>query len=359
MIKKFESYLIKLFIKKIFNIFLIFFALIFILGLFEEITFFEKSEVKLLFPIFMSILNVPATLFEIFPFIFLIGTQFFFLDIIDKNELELLKVNGLSNIRVLRTLFFTSFFMGLMLISVFYTISSKLKFIYFDIKNSYTLDDKYLAVIKENGIWIKDEIDNKSLIIHAEKIIDDLLFNVTIHQFDKNFILLKTINSKKVNIFNYEWIISTPIIFNNNKSMHLKEELLMSTHFNSKKINSLFNNLASLTLFQLFQLKKDYSSIKYSTRRIEAHIHKVYSLPLFTSILTIITSIIMFNNKRRASFIFHLILGVLLSVIIYYLHYLFNLLGENGKMPIILSIYLPFVVLMLVSLLGMVRLNEK
>ena len=44
MIKKFE-FLIKLFIKKIFNIFLIFFALIFILGLFEEITFgLQKSS---------------------------------------------------------------------------------------------------------------------------------------------------------------------------------------------------------------------------------------------------------------------------------------------------------------------------
>ena len=79
MIKKFELYLVKLFLKKIFYIFLIFFALIFILNLFEEITFFSNLEVKLFFPIFVSILNVPATLFEIFPFIFLIGTQFFFL----------------------------------------------------------------------------------------------------------------------------------------------------------------------------------------------------------------------------------------------------------------------------------------
>ena len=60
-----------------------------------------------------SALNSPATIFEIFPFIFLIGTQFFFLDIIDKNELELLKINGLSNLRILRTLFLTSFFVDL------------------------------------------------------------------------------------------------------------------------------------------------------------------------------------------------------------------------------------------------------
>ena len=46
-------------------------------------------------------------------------------------------------------------------------MSSKLKFLYFDIKNEYTKDNKYLAVITENGIWIKDEINNKINLIHA------------------------------------------------------------------------------------------------------------------------------------------------------------------------------------------------
>ena len=79
MIKTFELYLITLFLKKIFNIFIIFFALIFILNLFEEITFFKDLGVNSFFPVMLTFLNIPATIFEIFPFIFLISTQFFFL----------------------------------------------------------------------------------------------------------------------------------------------------------------------------------------------------------------------------------------------------------------------------------------
>ena len=115
MIKTFELYLILLFTKKIFNVFLIFFTLVFILNLFEEINFFKDLQTNVYFPIILSGLNTPATLFEIFPFIFLIGTQFFFLDIIDKNELEILKINGLSNLRILKILFFTSLIFGLIL----------------------------------------------------------------------------------------------------------------------------------------------------------------------------------------------------------------------------------------------------
>jgi lipopolysaccharide export system permease protein len=359
MIKTFELYLILLFAKKILNTFLIFFTLIFILNLFEEINFFKDLQTNFFFPIILSGLNAPATLFEIFPFIFLIGTQFFFLDIIDKNELEILKINGLSNIRILKTLFITSLLFGFILITIFYAISAKLQFIYFDIKNSYSNDDKYLAVVKESGLWIKDEIDNKIYIINADEISNNSLINVSIHAFNNNLQLIHIINSEEIDISSYEWILSKPIIFKDNKTTQLKEKYFIKTHFDIKKINSLFDNLSSLNVFQLLKLRNDYSSLGNSTREVDIHLHKLYSLPLFISIMTILSSIIMFNNKRNTSIIFHLLSGILFSVIVYYLSYLSYLMGENGKIPIIVSTYLPFMILILISLIGIVRLNEK
>jgi lipopolysaccharide export system permease protein len=359
MIKTFELYLILLFSKKILNVFLIFFALIFILNLFEEINFFKDLKTNIFFPIILSCLNTPATLFEIFPFIFLIGTQFFFLDIIDKNEIEILKINGLSNLRILKTLFFTSLLFGFIIITVYYAISSKLQFIYFDTKNSYSNDDKYLAVIKDSGLWIKDEIDNKIYIINADRISNNLLINVSIHEFDNNFQLVNLITSKKINISSYEWILTRPLFFKENKTTQLEEEYLIKTHFDIKKINSLFDNLSSLSFSQLLELRYDYKSLGNSTREVDIHLQKLYSLPLFISIMTIFSSIIMFNNKRNTSIIFHLLLGILLSVIVYYLSYLSYLMGENAKIPIILSTYLPIVILILIALIGTVRLNEK
>ena len=359
MIKTFELYLILLFAKKILNTFLIFFTLIFILNLFEEINFFKDLQTNFFFPIILSGLNAPATLFEIFPFIFLIGTQFFFLDIIDKNELEILKINGLSNIRILKTLFITSLLFGFILITIFYAISAKLQFIYFDIKNSYSNDDKYLAVVKESGLWIKDEIDNKIYIINADEISNNTLINVSIHVFNNNLQLIHIINSEEIDISSYEWILSKPIIFKDNKTTQLKEKYFIKTHFDIKKINSLFDNLSSLNVFQLLKLRNDYRSLGNSTREVDIHLHKLYSLPLFISIMTILSSIIMFNNKRNTSIIFHLLSGILFSVIVYYLSYLSYLMGENGKIPIIVSTYLPFMILILISLIGIVRLNEK
>ena len=55
----------------------------------------------------------------------------------------------------------------MIIITIYYPISSKLKFIYSDIKNIYSEDGKYLKHFNGNGIWIKDEIDNKVYIING------------------------------------------------------------------------------------------------------------------------------------------------------------------------------------------------
>jgi len=89
MIKLYQIYLIKLFLKKILYITGIFFSLVLILSVLDEINYFKDHNVNTFFPFLMTILNAPSALFEIFPFIFLISTQFFFIELIDKKELEI------------------------------------------------------------------------------------------------------------------------------------------------------------------------------------------------------------------------------------------------------------------------------
>ena len=65
---------------------------------------------------------------------------------------------------------------------------------YFEIKNNYTADDKYLAMVTENGIWIKDQFNEKILIVNAKNMINEHLNDVTITVFD-NANKLKTIDT--------------------------------------------------------------------------------------------------------------------------------------------------------------------
>ena len=145
MFKTYEQYLIKNFINKFLVISLIFFSLIIILSILEEISFFKNIEINFLYPYFLTFLSGPITLFEIFPFIFLLSTQFLFYGLFRNEELNLLKINGLSNLKIIYILFLSAFSIGLITVLIFYNAASKLKFVYTDLKNSFSEDNKYLA----------------------------------------------------------------------------------------------------------------------------------------------------------------------------------------------------------------------
>ena len=113
MFKTYEKYIIKNFLNKFITISLIFFSLTIILSILEEISFFKNLDVSFFYPYFLTLLGTPITLFEIFPFIFLISTQFLFYDLFKKEELNLLKINGLSNLKIIKILFISSITIGI------------------------------------------------------------------------------------------------------------------------------------------------------------------------------------------------------------------------------------------------------
>ena len=359
MLKTYEKYIVSNFTKKIILISIIFFSLIIILSVLEEISFFKNLNVNFMIPYLITFLGAPITLFEVFPFIFLLSTQFLFYDLFKKDELNLLKTNGLSNIKIIKILFFSSFLIGVFTVFIFYNAASKLKFFYTDIKNNYSNDNKYLAVVTDSGLWLKDEINDNILIIKAQNIENDFLKDVIINQFDKKFNLKSTIQSPEIDIKSNFWIIKTPSITTNNITNKDLEELELQSNFNKEKINNLFSNVSTLNILELFDLKKDYENLGYSSDEIVIHLLKLSSTPLLYGVLTILSAIIMFNFTREKSLFFHIILGIFMSVIIYYINFLFSSLGNNGKIPIIASIFLPILFISIFATIGLIRVNEK
>ncbi|MBD1161696.1 LptF/LptG family permease [Pelagibacterales bacterium SAG-MED15] len=359
MIKVYQRYLITSFIKTLLIVFSIFFSLVIILNIFEEVSYLKETDANLFFPFFLTLLNSPSVVYETFPFIFFISTQFLFIKLLDKEELDIFKKVSLSNIKIIYILSLFSFITSLLIVIIFYNLSSNLKFIYLDLKNKYSKDNKYLAVVTENGLWIKDEINNNINIINAERIDGNTLYEITINQFTGNYDNFNNILVDEANIENKNWILKNANYSSKNLGVENSKNTIFETNFDSEQISKLFSDLSSLNFIELNNLKSEYSKIGYSITNINIHFHKIISYPINLTIMTVFGCIIMLNIKRNNSKIFHLILGTLCSVIIYYINYFSGLLGENEKMPEFLAIWLPLMLISLFCLIGLVRINEK
>jgi len=356
--KIYIKYIVNKFVKILFIVSFIFFLLVLLLNLLEELNFFKDSNESLYYPLLLNILNAPSVLINIFPFIFLISTQFLLINLIEKNELIILKNFGIDNLKLIAVISIVSFIASVFIIVFFYNFSAKLKHFYLDIKNSFSTDNKYLAVITDNGIWIKDEFKNNKFIINANLIEGNILKDVVITQFDYNFSPKKYIYGEIVDVKKNEWVIEKAVIIENNLRT-VKDNFLFQSNFNSEKINTLFSNLTSLTIWELFNLRDEYISIGYSVKEINLHLQKIYSFPVYLTILTIFASMLMLNVPINKPKIFYLIMGIFISVLIFYINHFSSLLGENNKLPVTLSVWLPHVIVSILTGIGMVRINEK
>ena len=356
--KTYIKFLILTYIKSLIFVSAVLLSLIVILNVLSEIEFFNDINVKSYLPIYISLLNSPSLLFEMLPFIFLISTQVFFIYLFNNNEIEIFKYSGLKNSSIIQILSILSFFLGLMIIVFFYNFSSNLKNFYLEIKSKYQTDGKYLAVITNNGLWIKDVKNKKTSIVHASKINENYLINTFITEFDLDYNVIRNIQSEKIDISSNEWIVYNPKIYENQKKNEY-EVIKKVSNFNYERIKSLFSNLSSLSLIELFELRNNYQLLNYSTTEVNVQINKILSYPLYLMLMTILSSIIMFKTKIFKSTSLKMAIGLFSSVIIYYTFNFFNVMGNTERVSIIISVWLPILLLTLINLFMMNQVNEK
>ena len=356
--KVYTVYFINIFIRSLLYVTGVAISLVLILNLLTELNFFQNIKVGQYFTILLAFLNSPIFIFDMFPFIFLVTAQLFFIKLFKNSELLTFKYSGLKNSNILSILCTISFVTGLLIVSIFYNFSSNLKNLYLELKQPYTTDGKYLAVITNNGLWIRDKIMNKTLIINSSKIDQNYLIDNFITEFDSELNVTKNIKSDKIDISENEWLIYNAKVYKKNNYVFY-EILNIKTNFNSKTINTLYSNLNSLNIIELYELKKNYKKLNYSTTEVDLQLLKLITLPFFLVLISLFSSLIMLKTKHLSGSTIKISLGLFFSVIIYYFNNFFFVLGSTEKLSVHISIFTPLLILTFINMIMLNKLNDQ
>ena len=356
--KTYIKFLSLIFFKSFFYVVLIMLSLVLILNILSELEFFKDIEIGIDHTLLLSLLNSPSMLFEMFPFIFLITTQFFFIKLFENNQLEVFKYSGLRNSSILMILSGLSLIVGILIVIIFYNFSANFKNFYLEKKSQYTSDGKYLAVITKNGLWIKDEINEKIYIINSSEIKGNFLIDNFITEFNQQYEVIRNIQSNRIDIKEKNWLIYDAKIYDKN-DYEVKKNLEIKTNFDYKRIQTLYSNLSSLNIFQLFELKNNYKKLNYSVIAVNLQLLKIAAFPLYLLLITIFAALVMFRIKRLDSTTFKISLGLFISVIIYYINNFFLVMGSTERISLIIAVFMPLLLLGIVNTLMIYKINEK
>lgn len=153
-------------------------------------------------------------------------------------------------------------------------------------------------------------------------------------------------------------MIYDAIIYNKNDSNFL-DILEINTNFDYKRIRTLYSNLSSLNIFQLFELRNNYKKLNYSLTEVNLQLIKIFAYPIYMVLITIFTALIMFKIKRQDSTTFKISIGLFISVIIYYINNFFFVMGSTERISLILAVFIPLIILGMVNSIMIYKINEK
>ena len=169
---------------------------------------------------------------------------------------------------------------------------------------------------------------------------------------------IRNIKSKRVDVKNKNWLIYDAEIFKQNYKT--EEKLVeLKTNFDYEIIQNLFSNLSSLSLIELIEMRKNYLKLNYSVTDLNLHLLNLFSYPFYLVLMTLISSIIMLNSKNLNNKYLKIIIGLLVSVTIYYIYNYFYVLGVTEKINAIISIIFPLFILLIINTYFLRNINAK
>lgn len=357
------NYLLSKFLKTFLLVVGIFYCFGLILNLFEEIEFFKSINVNFLFPLMLTSIFVPSMIIKLLPFIIFISSMIFMIQIRNNRDLLTLKVYGYSNLKIFFILASTSFLLGWIILFIITPISSSMVKYYEKTKSLYAKDTDHLVTVNKNGLWIKESLNNIERIITASKPENFYVSNIVIYHLDKNFKLKEKIFSKSADIRNNKWVLKDVIIFNENSEgifINEKKELhFINSIYDYEKINSLFKNFDSMSFLQLILSYENLIENGYNKRLLNQNLNSMLTLPFFLFVMTSIAAILTMGALKRSDNLKFIFVGLIITIIVFYFKDLSLALGLTDRVPLILAIWSPVLILSLFTFIGLLQINEK
>ena len=352
-----NKYLSKEFIKVIFNASLIFFCLGIIMNIFEEINFFKDYDVGIYLPLILSFLFVPSLFYNMFPFIILLSGIWFFLQIRKTDEIIAMKISGMSNFSIILVPSILSIILGIFFITLVNPVTSTLVKKYESTKGSFEKDQDYLAAITSNGIWIKE----KNNIIKSSKLNKNNLLDVSIYEFDNNDNFLKRFEAESADISSRNWILkNVEIIDKDGKSIEENtSNIIYKSIYDVKKIKSLYSNLDTISFWNLQNEIKLLENRGYSTREMRSKLQQSLAFPFFLLSMIFLGGVITLGTQSKDSNWKYVFIALFASVLIFYFNRFSAALGKTDKLSIEVSVWMPVIIIFILSAVGLIHANQK
>jgi lipopolysaccharide export system permease protein len=363
---KLSLYIARRFLGTVGRVFLIFFAILMLVDMIEQLRRFSGAGIGLAGAAEMSLLSVPETLYRILPLIVIMGSIAMFLGLARSSELVVVRAAGRSGLRFLLTPLLASLALGGLAVALFNPLVAATSKAYDDRRSELSQGGRSVLSIADTGLWLRQGSEDGQTVIQAARSNLDgtELFGVSFLGFDADGQPTKRIEAETAKLIAGAWELTgtkTWDLTSANPELSATRATgptALASDLTPERIRDSFGTPSAIGFWDLPSYIADLERAGFSARSYRLWYQMELALPLLMAAMVLVAAGFTMRHVRFGGTGRMVLFALLAGFGFYFLRNFAQALGDSGQIPVMLAAWSPPLAAMMLSLGLLLHLEE-
>ncbi|WP_420567122.1 LPS export ABC transporter permease LptG [Thalassovita sp.] len=336
----------------------VFFMLMALIDLVEQISRFSAKGVSLSQIFELTLLNAPKSIYDILPLVMILSTVSLFLGLSRSSELVVARAAGRSALRSLIAPVSVAAVIGVVAVGMANPIVSVTSKRYNDLYDGYRSEGTDVLSISSEGLWLRQGGSEGQTVIRASRANSDgtVLYDVTFLAYAPEGGPVRRIEARSATLTDGSWTLSNAKVWpltaglNPEGSSAEHETLSLPSTLTLDRIKDSFGTPGVISVWDLPQYISQLQEAGFSARRHAVWLQIELARPLFLIAMVLVASAFTMRHTRFGHTGIAVLAAIMLGFGLYYIRNFAQILGENGQLPVMLAAWAPPVASVLLAM---------
>ena len=349
MLNKINLYILKKFFYSFILTFLIFAVILFIGDFVEQFRKSTGKNVSLNIIFQLTSLNFLSLIHFTLPLIVFSSSILAYFGLIRGSEKIIINSVGISNIKITLPVITLYIFLGIFFITIINPLTALFDERYSELEYRYIDRVDKFASITKNGLWLKQENQEKELssVLYAQEIKEQgrHIIDFMILEYDERGSFQGRLDGKTAMLKNQYWIMNDIQITPKFGAAYFEKSLKYQTNIKPEDITDSLSSPTNISIWRLLTFINFLEGLGYSAIDFKMHLYDLIFLPFLMASLALLASALVRKLKQNDKFTETIIYSLVIIFIIYFISNLLDALGSTSQLnPIISKASLPLIV---------------
>jgi len=359
-------YIARRFIGTVGRVFLIFFAILMLVDMIEQLRRFADADIGFAKAAQLSLLSVPETLYRILPLIIIMGAITMFLGLARSSELVVVRAAGRSGLRFLLTPLLVSLALGGLAVAFFNPLVAATSKAYDDMRSNLSQGGRSVLSVADTGLWLRQgSAEGQTVIQAARSNLDGTeLFGVTFLGFAANGMPVTRIEAETAKLVDGAWELTGTkrwdLASANPELTATSAEgpVALPSDLTPERIRDSFGTPSAIGFWDLPAYIADLERAGFSARAYKLWYQMELALPLLMAAMVLVAAGFTMRHVRFGGTGRMVLFAMLSGFGFFFLRNFAQALGDSGQIPVALAAWSPPVAATMLSLGLLLHLED-